>query len=365
MSKERFQQIKQLFTRFVRDDQRRIYIQLGALYGILFLTCIGAGIANLASGGISAGTAILLFAFACFLDLVLHLINGVFYRIGAWLFVSEVIGFFTYFLIVGSPGNAATIWMVLIPCFGLLLFRKKMGSIFVGVMFAILAFFSWIPFGVSLLQYEYDPGFIQRFPFLYIVCFFLAFLFESIREHTYKELKLAREKYEYLYDHDALTGLYSRSGFQKRFQWDEPNGVGPVALAMVDIDYFKGINDYFGHLNGDAVLKQIAGIFLKTIGESGTVCRWGGEEFLLCISNVDEAVGLCEKTRLAVHDSLIELNGQECRVNISIGLTMVPKGQPFNRVGLVQQADECLYQAKESGRNRVVSSFYKDLQKQE
>ena len=124
-----------------------------------------------------------------------------------------------------------------------------------------------------------------------------------------------------------------------------------IAVLLLDIDHFKMINDSFGHLAGDAVLRQFADILKQHANEHDFLARWGGEEFIVLLPDVDvdQAFNYAEQLRLKVAQHNFPLVEQ---VSVSCGVAM---SQPTdNAEGMVKRADDCLYQAKRNGRNCVV-----------
>jgi diguanylate cyclase (GGDEF)-like protein len=127
-----------------------------------------------------------------------------------------------------------------------------------------------------------------------------------------------------------------------------------LACAVFDIDHFKQINDKFGHDAGDLAIQHVAKILREALPEEAIVARMGGEEFCALLPLGNEAAALCcESIRRTLELSAIEVPGSddEIRLTISIGLTTEPSA---SLEGLINAADTLLYQAKESGRNRLV-----------
>ncbi len=151
---------------------------------------------------------------------------------------------------------------------------------------------------------------------------------------------------------DALTGLDNHRSFQERLRHDA-NSAQPLHLALIDIDDFKGINDRFGHLMGDAALKQI-GALLRSVGdERWYAARYGGEEFAVLMRGMseEEGAGYLEELRSRIEQQAIpELDGAS--VTVSIGCSMLGAGE--SRDELFRRADQALYEAKRGGKNRVV-----------
>lgn len=158
---------------------------------------------------------------------------------------------------------------------------------------------------------------------------------------------------------DHLTGLSNRREFLDRYNFEKKRMErygGNLAIAIMDIDYFKVINDSFGHEIGDRVLIQLANLLEKNIRETDMVARWGGEEFLFLLVNADvNEAELCIEKLMAVireHDF-----GFGQRVTCSFGLTSLRNEDTWDAV--ISRADLLLYQAKARGRDQVVTDTTK------
>ena len=172
-------------------------------------------------------------------------------------------------------------------------------------------------------------------------------------------LDRANQRLEYLATTDELTGLWNRRqtfeslGAELERAARQGRSVG---VLMIDVDYFKRVNDLYGHAAGDEVLRAVAAALRKTVRTYDTVGRIGGEEMLVIAPEVDETdiAVLGERIRVAVE--LIDLSGiaEGCAVTISAGTTLAPPEAGEGADSLVARADKALYKAKEGGRNRVV-----------
>ncbi|MEW6656301.1 MAG: GGDEF domain-containing protein [Aquificota bacterium] len=157
---------------------------------------------------------------------------------------------------------------------------------------------------------------------------------------------------------DQLTGLYNR-----RFLDETIDKIAAqikrrgttLGILMVDIDYFKEVNDTYGHDMGDKVLKEIAKVLVKSVREADLVIRFGGEEFLVLLMDVQngKSVEIAEKIRKAVESHTIESFGVVLRKTVSIGVSEFPEDSE-KIWQCIKYADVALYKAKEMGRNRVV-----------
>jgi diguanylate cyclase (GGDEF)-like protein len=159
---------------------------------------------------------------------------------------------------------------------------------------------------------------------------------------------------------DRLTELFNHGYFQQRLDEELSNAKRrglQVSLLMFDIDYFKKFNDTFGHPKGDKVLKRVASILKDLCRGADTVARYGGEEFVVVAPGTDKdgAAALAERIRMAVEAEPFEGNESEPQVTktVSIGVANFPE-DAIVQSELIEKADQALYKAKHSGRNRVV-----------
>lgn len=163
---------------------------------------------------------------------------------------------------------------------------------------------------------------------------------------------------------DAMTGLHNRRFLEEYTETlvaSTQRRKSHMAILMLDLDYFKMVNDTYGHDAGDTVLKALAKVLTDSVRTSDMVIRYGGEEFLIILLDTDAggAVLVAEKIRAAVEVLKVQLSGAVLQKTISIGVAVFPDdSDTFWQT--VKYADVALYQAKESGRNRVVS-FTPDL----
>ncbi len=165
--------------------------------------------------------------------------------------------------------------------------------------------------------------------------------------------KIVKERRAAMFD--LLTGLYNRRSFEDFFERESAKAKRqkqPITLIMLDIDYFKKVNDTWGHAAGDVVLVELAAILRKSLRISDLPCRWGGEEFLLLLPDMDLANGLkkAEAIRRVVEEHDFPEAGQ---LTASLGVAVTEDGDDL--LSLQERADKALYAAKDGGRNQVVS----------
>ena len=159
---------------------------------------------------------------------------------------------------------------------------------------------------------------------------------------------------EVLYVTDHLTQIYNRTyfdGLMTSIALHQRKADTDFIILIADIDYFKSINDTYGHQVGDEALKDVAKVLKNSLRENDVVARWGGEEFVIMLKNtdLDEAQMIAEKLRANIEQTKIQ---DTINITISIGLTKYNLGEDTNLT--FKRADNALYKAKESGRNMVV-----------
>ncbi len=158
--------------------------------------------------------------------------------------------------------------------------------------------------------------------------------------------------------HDALTGLYNRHYLADRLEAEYSRArreQHPIAYLLVDIDHFKLVNDHYGHQAGDRILQAVAQVILGQIRRSDIACRYGGEEFLIVMPEVKAADALqrAETFRKSIEDLRVEEGDRIIQITVSIGVAIYPVHGATNDQ-MLGSVDLALYEAKDSGRNRVV-----------
>jgi diguanylate cyclase (GGDEF)-like protein len=181
---------------------------------------------------------------------------------------------------------------------------------------------------------------------------------ETLRDMTIqREAQIALEQ---LASRDGLTGIANRRCFDETLQneWRRAiREVKPMALLMVDVDHFKRYNDYFGHQAGDDCLRSVAGVMAKSaLRSSDLVARYGGEEFAVILPDGDweGAITLGQRIRHSVEQLHIP-TGDGASMTVSVGAATTAALTNVSPAELLRAADNALYEAKNSGRNRVVA----------
>ncbi len=182
-------------------------------------------------------------------------------------------------------------------------------------------------------------------------------------KQKYQQVTKLNLEFEEIATKDFLTKLYNRRYLlQKIKEQVEANIKNPDAnfiILMMDIDHFKKVNDTYGHAAGDEVLKSVSNTISKNVRSTDLVSRWGGEEILVVLSNTKEEDGnnIAEKIRLKVSETVTTVSDVDIIVTLSIGVSNIKMNMNFDKA--LTDADEALYKAKSTGRNKVV--LYKDI----
>ncbi|WP_368030452.1 GGDEF domain-containing protein [Arcobacter sp. s6] len=278
---------------------------------------------------------------ACFFILVVF-ITYIFFI--CMFFLSNKIGTHYYFLVV--------------PTLAYLLFRKEYNiSFFLSFLsFLFLIYFSFNE-GQNLVPLSSELS-----SFFYILHLSIIFIILIISINVFLfEMKNKEEILDKLANIDYLTGILNRRAFYNKaealMKLSQRYG-DELGLVLFDIDFFKKINDTYGHNMGDIVLKEISKKILLSIRDSDCFARYGGEEFIVLLPNItkDKLQVFAEKIRGLVENMYIEnSDGKEIKVTISLGISFSIKNDTIE--DFIKRADLALYDAKKSGRNRICISY--------
>ena len=188
-----------------------------------------------------------------------------------------------------------------------------------------------------------------------VPCIVAVCVMHYTMERVYLDHYLVTEQLETLVIHDQLTGAFNRNKLKKLSDpiTEELNFASdiPVTFLIVDLDFFKKVNDQYGHEAGDIVLKHTVKVISQSVRSTDYIVRWGGEEFVIILSGCDIEIGasIAEKIRANVEMS----DNSICPITTSIGVAAYQGG---NYHEAIECADKALYRAKTEGRNRVVVS---------
>lgn len=246
------------------------------------------------------------------------------------------------------------LYYTILICLTLILIHKSRKWFISLLSFASLILLLYLFEDIMLSRYYYLYPFTQGI-IIVLFCYIIAQIYASslLKKDLKTTYKIATT--------DGLTGLYNHRYFQEKMKYrlTEPKRKKDYfSLLLIDIDFFKNFNDTYGHLAGDKVLIDVARTLENNVREDDIVARYGGEEMCVILDSTDllEAVDIANKLVDVVANTpfAVEVNDEQktVKVTISVGIANYPiHGDTVQ--GLIEFADQCLYRAKERGRNRV------------
>lgn len=265
------------------------------------------------------------------------------------LLLTCVIFLLTHFYMF-DEGNReyALIFGLITPVVAIALLPRKISLPAIAIQFTVFNYFMLSHMDVWQPAEDNFASYINLVV-VWITLAIIIWYFDASRLHAYRKMNEANLKLEKLAMTDSLTGVFNRHYIERRIA----NSTRPFHVAMIDVDNFKMVNDQFGHVAGDNVLKGIADVLTQSFASVGIVGRWGGEEFIVLLTEGDskDIYHLTEQARAKVATTNFEIKAP---VSISIGLAQHDLG---DYEATLRKVDKALYSAKSEGKNRIVSTF--------
>jgi diguanylate cyclase (GGDEF)-like protein len=265
-----------------------------------------------------------------------------------------------FFLVyTGGVEHTGPLWIYIVAPVSVFIHGLKRGLVDIALFVAIISTIMFMPTDI-LVHAVYSTEFKLRLLYSFLTVTFLSALYEYSREQSYQHALELSDKYQKLAHLDPLTQLSNRRDAMRILKEEQARlnrRKEPLSIILCDVDYFKKINDQYGHNAGDAVLKELAEIFTKNVREQDCVARWGGEEFLFILPQTiaESANVFAEKIQETLQNHLVNYENVKINVRISMGIEQFKKGQTIDDV--IHNADKYLYQAKNSGRNQIFPKF--------
>lgn len=191
----------------------------------------------------------------------------------------------------------------------------------------------------------------------------------SLRNNdTHRELKEKNEKLEEMIEIDDLTGLFNMRSIYDRIDAELARSERQdfnIAVIMMDMDRFKSVNDTNDHLFGSFVLQEVGKIVRENIREYDFAARYGGDEFLICLNDIekDNAIEFCERLRKSISEYEFSDGKSSMSLTCSIGLVLARPSSQVDARNLVREADHALYEAKDAGRDRAIAHEIRNVEK--
>lgn len=338
----------------IEQENRRVsrFVTWLESTGVLVLLVIGLWAV---SGGDSAyGQVLFLFA-------ALLAANELTFRLtrrASWhrnCLVVIVLVLYGFLVSTGGQSNTGPLWFYVVLPMAFFITGLRAGSLMVGggILYSFLVFrFPELPWVTT----RYHPDFQLRF--LASVLFVSAFsaILDHQRRKARQELFRAALQHEHAAKTDEMTGLPNRRAMLAELnrEWYRYHRAGHhFSLVLIDLDYFKVINDHYGHDAGDRVLESFSALLKSACRESDLASRWGGEEFLVLLPDTTllDALSLAERIRQATERETIIHEEQRIPLTLSAGVSSITQATDLE--DLLKQVDKNLYLSKEMGRNRI------------
>ena len=350
---------KPIFYQLSHEDieVRRKIITIYLFSSIGFLFLFGFGISSLINSNMLIAS-IILTASAIILINFLILIKTSNYSRASTGASLTIFSFSLFLTITGGVENTGPLWTY--STMPLILFMEGhiKGLIILLIYLVATVLFMYIPSELHAYEF-YSNTFKTRFIASYTALLMVSWVYEYTAHQTYKRWRTLSSQFAEQARTDVLTGISNRRDIVEKLEYENLRAARrdeQYTILLIDIDHFKSINDKYGHDAGDITLIEVANAIKNTLFERDLIGRWGGEEFLVILpdTNNENALMAAEKIRTSVNETLINYGDEQILVSISIGLTT--SDASYSTANLIKNADNCLYQAKSSGRNCVVST---------
>lgn len=278
------------------------------------------------------------------------------YRHSANLLTVSLMILIMYLIYSGGVQGTGPLWIYLVPPVVLFFGGLKKGIrnlfLFVCVVCIQLFYPDFI-----LLDTEYSYEFKSRLIYSFVTVSALFAVYEAARQNSYQNLTTISRKFEQQAMHDVLSGLYNRRGMKANLELEYARSKRSqlnTSVIMCDIDFFKKVNDKYGHEKGDEVIKTVGKVFNSELRKQDSLARWGGEEylFLLPTTNAEQAMVLAEKLREKIEGTIFQYKNTQFSITVSMGVRQFTSFDTIDDA--INNADKKLYQAKSEGRNRCI-----------
>jgi diguanylate cyclase (GGDEF)-like protein len=352
---------------------------------LMLLFCVGVSVATIMSPinylYISETIGNLVLGFSCTMLVIgtLYFKNKITFKVASLLFTILTFLLFTVVFSISALIVQAIVWLYIFPIVSITLLLTKEAFLLNLLFLSTLALL--MLFNIPVIPFSMIEGTIILISLitLSILIFYFVITIDKAQEvlnetssqlislnHSLEEkVHLRTQNLEELNQNllnkahkDSLTGLYNREYFFERLQEEMTRFSryqAPCSIIFLDIDHFKKVNDTYGHIAGDTVLKELAQLLISELRTLDIIGRFGGEEFIVILPNTPIAYAhtVAEKLRQQIEQSIIIENH---RITSSFGITEV--GLEDDDKSLITRADKALYQAKLSGRNAVMAQLY-------
>ena len=337
------------------DETLRLRANVLMFTFIISCMCIGSSALIAVDYGITVAMPTIALVFVSIGLFFRQLLNPAYSFSTAWLF--GVFGFAVAFFLVWTGGVDGTgpLWLCVLPIIATMGLPLRSSLIYNCILIVFILALLRTPLQ-NFAPYSYSIPFRVSIPVSLMFVIICNYATEIAWYNTHKKLVVASRKLQTSALTDPLTGAYNRRALELHFGGINEKRPG-LAFAMLDLDFFKKVNDNYGHDVGDKALSHVVKITRENIPSDAHLYRWGGEEFLLVLktSNPNELEKDLERLREKIENApLVFAEGLHATINITVSIGGVYPNQDLTIGECINLADVHLYEAKEKGRNRVI-----------
>ena len=258
-----------------------------------------------------------------------------------------------YLVYSGGVENTGPLWIYCLPPVALYIQGLKRGLFDLLLFLLLIVFILFYP-GETLLHSDYSFAYKLRIILSFLLVSILSSVYGYSREKASKKMVKMKNDLEFFLRRDELTGLYNRRGYTDNLHMlHDTHG----AILMCDLDHFKKVNDTYGHIVGDFVIKEVAKRISYTLRKEDLAVRWGGEEFFIFLANatINDAYNVSEKLRSTIENFTMNYSG-EIIISITMSIGIAEVNESISLDNAIRNADDAMYLSKAKGRN--ISTVY-------
>lgn len=339
---------------FDQESNRKIFTV--NLFGLVGLVLTGImGISMLVEESHILAAVLFFASFVYYLGHYYQKVTGN-YRIASNIILYSLFVLMVYLVYSGGKDNTGPLWIFMVAPVSLFFGGLKRGLLNIAMFVVIISVVMFFPDN-QLLEANYSFEFKTRLLLSFLTITFLSAFYEYSRHESFRFMREMSNKYEQLARLDHLTQLSNRRDAMDKLEYElhrvERNNC-PISLLLCDVDFFKKVNDQYGHDAGDKTLVTLARLFEETVRKQDIVARWGGEEFLFILpqTNSDQAQVVANKIRNKVKSISMEHDGCIFDITVSMGIGELTR-ENADISQSINIADQNLYLAKNNGRDCV------------
>lgn len=303
---------------------------------------------------LSIGGLLLLCIASCIYISVTNKITAPILLMSGYLFVM-----YGYFLWVGITDNNSILYYFWVIPVMVICLNTRLGAV-LSLIFIVMLIVLFLPPVYEHMAVELSPGYRLRFILTMACVYIVSAVAEYYLHYMFKSIFNINRQLEQYSLTDALTGQGNRRNFINQFQRlhaMQLRSGEAFSIVMADLDHFKRVNDTHGHLRGDEVLCFVADTLAQSLRQQDSLYRWGGEEFIILLpgTSIQQGEIVAQRMRQAIAETSFNRGSLSINLTASFGVYTVSTAQPMHEH--IRNTDILLYQAKASGRNRVISAI--------